>query len=172
MVWGNAHGLVIFGVAMAGAVLLEALLWSRDEIKRAALVVAACVAAPMVSPLGWNYWPQILSTVSLARELQIQEYQMPLRPQDLPFWAGLGALIVLAILQRRRLSALERADRILLLGALVLALAAVTTARNVAFFARRRQRPRYRAYGPLARRWSRPRGDVSGPSVRSGGACA
>jgi hypothetical protein len=85
--------------------------------------------------LGWNYWPQILSTVSLARELQIQEYQMPLRLQDLPFWAGLGALIVLTILQRPRLAALERRDRILLLGALVLAVAAVTAARNVAFFA-------------------------------------
>jgi hypothetical protein len=135
VVWANAHGLVIFGVAVAGAVLLEALLWSRHDAKRAALVVAACVAAPTVSPLGWNYWPQILSTVSLARELQIQEYQMPLRLQDLPFWAGLGALIVLTILQRRRLAALERADRILMLGALVLAVAAVTTARNVAFFA-------------------------------------
>jgi len=135
VVWANAHGLVIFGVAVAGAVLLDALLWSRHEIKRAALVVAACVAAPTVSPLGWNYWPQILSTVSLARELQIQEYQMPLRLQDLPFWAGLGALLVLTILQRRRLAALERANRILLLGALVLAVAAVTTARNVAFFA-------------------------------------
>ena len=30
---------------------------------------------------------------------------MPLRPQDLPFWIGLGALIVVAILQRRRLCA-------------------------------------------------------------------
>jgi hypothetical protein len=59
---------------------------------------------------------------------------MPLRLQDLPFWAGLGALVVLTILNRRRLPALERADRILLLGALILAAAAVTTARNVAFF--------------------------------------
>jgi hypothetical protein len=135
VIWANAHGLVIFGVAMSGAVLLEALLWSRNEIKRAALIVAACVAAPTVSPLGWNYWPQILSTVSLARELQIQEYQMPLRAQDLPFWAGLSALIVLTILQRRRIAALDRADRILLLAALVLAVAAISTARNVAFFA-------------------------------------
>jgi hypothetical protein len=135
VVWGNAHGLVIFGVAVAGAVLLEALLWSRGDVKRAAIVLAACVAAPMISPLGWNYWPQVLATVSLARELQIQEYQMPLRPQDFPFWAGLAALIVLTILQRRRLAVLDRPERILLLGALILAGAAVMTARNVAFFA-------------------------------------
>jgi hypothetical protein len=135
VVWANAHGLVVFGVAMSGAVLLEALFWSRREIRRAALVLAACVAAPMVSPLGWNYWPQILATVSLARELQIQEYRMPLSPSDLPFWAGLGAFIFTAFLQRRRLAGLERADRILMLGALVLAATAVFTARNVAFFA-------------------------------------
>ena len=135
VVWANAHGLVIFGVAMSGAVLLEAILWSRDEIKRAAIVLAACVAAPMISPLGFNYWPQILATVSLARELQIQEYQMPLRLNDLPFWAGLSALVVFGILQRRRLASLERFDRILLLAAMGLAVAAVSTARNVAFFA-------------------------------------
>jgi hypothetical protein len=135
VIWANAHGLVIFGVAMTGAVLLEALLWSRGEIKRAAIILAACIAAPMVSPLGFNYWPQILATVSLARELQIQEYQMPLRLNDLPFWAGLTALVVFGILQRRRLAALERSDRILVLGAMGLAVAAVSTARNVAFFA-------------------------------------
>ena len=135
VVWANAHGLVIFGVAMSGAVLLESLLWSRGEIKRAAAVLAACMAAPMLSPLGWNYWPQVLSTVSLARELQIQEYQVPLRLEYLPFWAALSTLIGLVVLQRRRLAALERSDRILLLGALVLAAAAVSASRNIAFFA-------------------------------------
>jgi hypothetical protein len=135
VIWANAHGLVIFGVAMTGAVLLEALLWSRDEIKRVALVFAACVAAPMVSPLGLNYWPQVLATVSLARELQIQEYQMALRLNDLPFWAGLSSLVVFGILQRRRLASLERCDRILMLGAMGLAVPAVSAVRNVAFFA-------------------------------------
>ena len=135
VVWANGHGLVIFGVAMSGAVLLEALIWSRGELKRAALVLAACLAAPMISPLGWSYWPQILGTVSLARELQIQEYQMPLRLMDIPFWAGLIALVVGTLRQRQRLAQLERFDRILLIGALGLSVAAVSTARNVAFFA-------------------------------------
>src|SRR5262245_16261640 len=36
VIWANAHGLVIFGVAMGGAVLLEALFWSRGDIRRAA----------------------------------------------------------------------------------------------------------------------------------------
>jgi hypothetical protein len=135
VVWANAHGLVIFGVAMSGAVFLEALIWSRRELRRAALVLAACIAAPTISPLGWNYWPQVFSTVSLARELQIQEYQMPLRLSDIPFWTGLCALVVGGFLHRRRLASLERVDRILLIGALGLAVAAVSTARNVSFFA-------------------------------------
>jgi hypothetical protein len=135
VIWANAHGLVVFGVAMGCAVLLEALFWSRGEIRRAAAVAAACVAAPMISPLGWNYWPQILSTVSLARELEIQEYRMPLNPGGLPFWMGLGALIAVAFVQRRRLAGLSRPDRILLVGALGLACAAISASRNIAFFA-------------------------------------
>jgi hypothetical protein len=135
VIWANAHGLVIFGVAMSAAVLLEALFWSRAEIRRAAIIAAACVAAPMVSPLGWNYWPQILSTVSLARELEIQEYRMPLSLSGLPFWIGLSALIAVTFVQRRRLAALSRPDRILLVGALGLACAAFSASRNIAFFA-------------------------------------
>lgn len=135
VLWANAHGLVIFGVAMSGAALLEAVLWSRADIRRTAAVAAACFAAPMVSPVGWSYWPQILSTVSMARELQIQEYLMPLRASNLPFWVGLIALVALTIQQRQRLSALSRSDRVLLLGALGLAVAGVSAARNGAFFA-------------------------------------
>ncbi len=172
VVWGNAHGLVIFGVAMAGAVLLEALLWSRHEIRRAALIVAACVAAPTISPLGWNYWPQILSTVSLARELQIQEYQMPLRPQDLPVlgWSGrldrLGDPAAPTSLCARACGPDPPA------GSTCPGAGRSHNGPQRGVFCASWPRPRYRAYGPLARRWSRPRGDVSGPSVRSGGACA
>ena len=135
VVWANAHGLVIFGVAMSAAVLLEAILWSRTEIRRAAVVAVACAAAPMMSPVGLSYWPQIFSTVSMARELQIQEYQMPLRGIDLPFWAALVALAALAFRHRRGFADLPRVDRVLMLGAALLGAASVSTARNVAFFA-------------------------------------
>ncbi|MGH9256658.1 MAG: hypothetical protein ACRD3C_19030 [Vicinamibacterales bacterium] len=164
VVWANAHALVIFGVVMGAAVLLEALVWSRAEVRRAATIAAACALAPMLSPLGWSYWSQVLTTVSVSQELQIQEYQMPLRPSDLPFWAALGTLIVVAIVQRHRLAALERADRILLLGALVLAGAAATAARNVAFFAVIAGPALSRAWPPhatAARRRFRPLGAVA-----------
>jgi hypothetical protein len=135
VLWANLHAMVIFGVAVGGTVLLEALLWSRSRLKQSALIAAGCAVAPVVSPLGLNYWPQVLTTVSISRELQIAEYQMPLNAHDLPFWAGLGALLIVVILQRNRLAEYERSDRIMLLGALVLAAAAATAARNVAFFA-------------------------------------
>ena len=135
VVWANAHAMVVFGVVMGGAVLLEALLWSRHDVKRAAAVAAGCVLAPVLTPPGWNYWPQILATVSVSRELQIQEYQMPLRVADLPFWAGAAALVAVAFLQRHKLRHFERSDRTLLIGAAVLAVAAATAGRNIAFFA-------------------------------------
>ena len=135
VVWANAHAMVVFGVVMGGAVLLEALLWSRDDVKRAAAVAAGCALAPVISPPGFSYWPQVLATVSVSRELQIQEYQMPLRLADLPFWAGAAALVAVAFLQRHRLRSFARSDRILLVSAGVLAVAAATAGRNIAFFA-------------------------------------
>jgi hypothetical protein len=104
-------------------------------VKRALGIAAACAAAPLVSPLGWGYWPQILKTVSVSRQLQIQEYRMPFSMVDLPFWLGLGALMVLVVRHSRTLRDRTRADRVLVIGALALAVAAATAARNVAFFA-------------------------------------
>ena len=135
VLWANAHALVIFGVALSGALLLEALIWSRSELRRAAATAGASAIAPMLSPLGWSYWPQVLTTVSISRELRIEEYQMPLRLADLPFWVGIGALAVLVVRQRHRIRELGRTDRVLLIGAAVLAVAAMSAARNVAFFA-------------------------------------
>lgn len=135
VLWANLHAMVIFGVAIGGVVLLEALLWSRSRLRESALVAAACAAAPVVSPIGLNYWSQVRTTVSISRELQIQEYLMPLNVQDFPFWAGAVVLSVVAIRQRHRLGEYGRSDRIMLLGALVLGVAAAMAARNVAFFA-------------------------------------
>jgi hypothetical protein len=97
VLWANSHAMVIFGVVMSGAVALEALVWSRAGARRAVVVAAACAAAPMLSPLGWSYWPQILATVSVSRELQIQVSDA-LALKDLPFWIVLGALFVLVFL--------------------------------------------------------------------------
>lgn len=135
LVWANAHAMVVFGVALSGAVALEALLWSRKELKRSLAIAGASLLAPLLSPLGPSYWYQIFATVSVSRELQIQEYQMPLRADDLPFWIAVTVLLVLVVLQRKKVRDLPRADRILLTGATILAIAGATAGRNIAFFA-------------------------------------
>jgi hypothetical protein len=71
----------------------------------------------------------------VSRELQIEEYQMPLRAADLPFWLAAAALIAAVFVLRHRLREYARADRVLMIGALALAVAAATAARNVGFFA-------------------------------------
>ena len=57
MLWANVHAVVVLGVAVTFLVAAEALLWSRHRVCRALAIAAACAAAPMVSPLGAQYWP-------------------------------------------------------------------------------------------------------------------
>jgi len=135
LLWANAHAMVVFGVVMAGACALEAAVWTRRFLVRDALVTCACIAAPTVSPLGLHYWPQVLATVSTSRELEIQEYLMPLRLDDIPFWLTLAVLGFLAVRRWSMLRDQPRPDRILLIAAAVLGVAAVGAERNVAFFA-------------------------------------
>ena len=134
MVWANSHALVIFGVVMSGALVLEALLWSRGELRRSVAIAALCVAAPMISPLGVWYWPQVLATVSVSKDLQLQEYRMPFTAADLPFWIAAATLVIVTITQRHRLVYRQRSERALLVAALVLMVAGMIAARNAAVF--------------------------------------
>lgn len=133
--WGNAHAMVIFGVVMAGALLLEAIIWSRERLSSSVAILGLCAAAPMVSPLGWRYWPRVLATVSTSRDLQIQEYRTPLELTDLPFWLLVAALVWLTLRARKSVTALQPGRRAVLIAAFVLAAAAFSAARNIAFFA-------------------------------------
>src|SRR5690606_18584472 len=97
--WSNIHALVVLGVAIAGAILIEAVLWSRENLKRVTLVTVLCAAAPMVSPVGLNFWPQAFDSVAISKELGLQEYRSPFGIVDLPFWTALVVLIVLGVLR-------------------------------------------------------------------------
>jgi hypothetical protein len=134
VVWANVHALVIFGLVIAGALVAEATLWSRDRVPRTLAVAACCAAAPLLTPASLSYWPQVLRTVSLSRELQIEEYRSAFAWEDLAFWVGLVLLVALVALRGRRLQEHPRGDRVLVIAALVLGAAAVTAARNEAVF--------------------------------------
>lgn len=135
LVWVNVHAMVIFGVVMAGACAIEALIWTRHRLKQDLLVMFACVLAPMVSPLGWQYWQRTFRTIFVSKVLKIQEYQVPLELIDAPFWLAVVALVVVVLRQWPVLHERPREDRILLIAAAVLAIAAATAVRNIAFFA-------------------------------------
>ena len=135
LVWANVHAVVVLGLIVVGVVVFEALVWSRARLARDGTVLALCLLAPMVSPLGWHYWPRIISAVAISRELDLQEYRVPFELVDLPFWMMVAAICIATFLRRHSLNALSRSDRILLLSSGVLGLACLGAARNIAFFA-------------------------------------
>jgi hypothetical protein len=135
VVWANVHPQVVFGVLMAGAAALEALVWSRARLKRDACIAVCCAAAPMVSPDGWRFWPEAFQTVSISRAVQLQEYRPPLDAASVPFWIAAVLLVVMLFLRRSSIAHWHRADRILSIAAVLLAAASLGAARNVAFFA-------------------------------------
>ncbi len=135
VVWANAHPQVVFGVLLAGAVAVEALVWSRARVLRDVAIVAACAVAVMVSPGGWRYWTEAVNTVSMSRALELHEYRAPLDAASIPFWIATFALAIMTWARRDTLRDWSRADRALLIAALLLAAASVGASRNVAFFA-------------------------------------
>ena len=135
VVWANAHPQVVFGVLIAGAVALEAFLWSRARVARDVLVAAACAAGVMLSPGGWHYWTEAVNTVSISKAVELQEYRAPLDAASIPFWLAAFTLVVMTWARRGTLRDWSRGDRALLIAALLLAAASVSASRNVAFFA-------------------------------------
>jgi hypothetical protein len=132
--WSNVHALVVLGVAVAGSLVIEAVLWSRHELRRSIVIAMLCAAAPMVSPVGLDFWPQALTSVALSKDLYLAEYRFPFEPGDLPFWAAVAALGVLTLMRRATLASASRPERTLLVASVILACAAATAARNVPVF--------------------------------------
>jgi len=135
VVWANAHGGVLLGVIVAGVDALDALLWSPARRRRALLVATLCVLAPMLTPLGWHYWPRVAQTVVESQAAGIQEFRSSLEPAAVPFWVLLAVLIGLAARRWRDIPVLEPGQRHLVLLAAVLGLAGALSVRNVPPFA-------------------------------------
>jgi len=134
LVWSNLHAVAIVGVIVAGASLVEAVLWSRERIRQAAIVLAACAAALMATPIGWHYWARTLEVIRLVRLLQIQEYRPATDWAHAPFWALAVAFAVLAA-RPAALRAATRETRILVLLGGIFLVAGATAVRNIPMFA-------------------------------------
>jgi hypothetical protein len=136
VVWANAHGVVLLGVVIACVNALEALVWSHRQFPRAFVIALLCVAAPMVTPLGWHYWLRVAQTVGDARLLGIDEYRSAFPDMSsLPFWLMAGALAGVAVVRTRRLPDWDRADRLLVISSCVIGAGAIISIRNAPSFA-------------------------------------
>jgi hypothetical protein len=135
VVWANTHPQVVFGVLIAGAAALEALVWSRTRARRDVLVAAGCVAALLASPDGWHYWSETVNTVSISRAVELQEYRPPVDAGSIPLWLAVATLLVMTWTKRSTLRDWARGDRVLLITSFLLALASLGAVRNTAFFA-------------------------------------
>jgi len=137
VLWANSHALVIFGVAITGLVAFEALIWSRQGATRSLLVAIAAAAMPMISPLGWHYWPRVVETVRESRTLGIIEYRSAFAFGDESWgiWLMVIGFVAVALRSVRTLAARDRDDRILTLATALFAVAAIVSVRNGAFLA-------------------------------------
>ena len=135
VIWANAHGVVLFGVLIAIGAAVDAVVWSHDRRRRAIVVAVLCVAAPLVSPLGWHYWPRVAQTVSESRLVGIQEFRSGFELAALPFWGLFVALGVAVVRRARTLGRLDKADRQMAMLALVMGVASAISIRNAPFFA-------------------------------------
>ena len=133
VVWANLHAVAVTGVVIAGCAALDAVLTARAQARRSIAVFVACAAAPMLTPLGWHYWPRVLQVVRLARELGIDEYRSAFEMARLPFWGCLAVFVVLAV-RSGPLPWQSRRTRVLVLVAAVFAIAGMLSIRNIPMF--------------------------------------
>ena len=134
LVWANLHAVAITGVLIAGCSAIESLLWPRERVRRSFLIAAACVVAPLFTPLGLHYWPRVFEVVRLARELQIHEYRSALELAQIPFWALVAVFAAIALRRRHALASSDRQTRILVLVAAFFAVAGAMSVRNIPMF--------------------------------------
>ena len=61
------------------------------------IVTVACVAAVCLTPMGLQFWPEILASLEKSKANGLIEWQPPgLRPYLWPFWAMATALPIVA----------------------------------------------------------------------------
>ena len=136
LVWANVHGGVLLGFVFLAAGF-GAQVWNAQERWRtAALVVLACLAATLVTPLGLSYWSEILKSLARIRLYPFDEWQRPrlTAPYLLPFWFVAAAFCYGLIRNRRRVLALPPDEAVVTACALVMLPLAVSAIRNVGPF--------------------------------------
>ena len=133
LVWANLHGAVAFGGVLVVAATIASLV-SRDGFHRRLIPVGIlCLAATMLTPLGWDLWLWMPGSLQRVRVYDVQEWRSP--GWDLlggAFWlAGAGAIAVITV-RRHQLRA--AGPLMLALATVLLFLLAARSARNIPQF--------------------------------------
>lgn len=97
-VWVLTHGSFVLGFCMVG---VAAVLWAADRDARSAanamLAIAIGFGLSALSPIGMSLWLAPLGTATHPLLATVNQDWMSLRPID-PSYAGMGAILLLAIL--------------------------------------------------------------------------
>ena len=117
LVWANLHGAVAFGGVLVLAATIASLV-SRDGFHRRLIPIGAlCLAATILTPLGWDLWLWMPGSLQRVQLYDVHEWRSPgWDPFGGAFWlAGAGAITVMTLRRHHLRSA----------GPLTLALATV-----------------------------------------------
>lgn len=133
LLWANLHGGVLLGLLAIGTFVAVSAVYERRALLAHALCLAASFAATVLTPLGLDYWPEIVRSLQRSQVNRLHEWQAPgLPPEQLFFWAAAAALVALAAAKWRSLS--SSTDRAMVAIPLMLLPVAARSLRNVAPF--------------------------------------
>jgi hypothetical protein len=103
VVWANLHGSFAFGLALAGAFALEAVLERREAIVPWALFLAAATLAAMLTPQGFDGLVFPIRLMAMGSMAQIGEWAPSDLATAIPLDAALLALLFATATRRLRL---------------------------------------------------------------------
>ena len=132
LAWANLHGGFTLGILLVGGAMIAALPEGPREMRTRALVLAACVAVTVVTPLGFAFWEELPASLARLREYQVLEWRRASLTNFslLPFWFAATALVALTGLHGRFLLT-SPTDRLITIGALLLIPLGLNSIRNI-----------------------------------------
>ena len=132
LVWANLHGGFTLGVGLLGAFWLTGLTSGARTILSRSVLAAVCLAATLLTPLGFRFWEELPASLARLQAYEVQEWQGATltNPAAIPFWLLFAALVGLLYLRRRTLFD-DPADRFLIVASVLFIPLALTSLRNI-----------------------------------------
>ena len=132
LVWANLHGGFTLGVGLLGAFWLIGLTSGARTIVSRSVLAAVCLAATLLTPLGFRFWEELPASLARLQAYEVQEWQgvTLTNPATLPFWLIFAALVGLLYLRRRTLFD-DPTDQFLIVASVLFIPSALTSLRNI-----------------------------------------